>query len=320
MPWPVPPPTPRWQPGVRAPSSPPASDSADAIPTRMRAQPEATEQIVLMKPRVWRYIIPAFAALAVLLVMGIALRTHRTDGPKARRVDFASLNTGGAPPIAMTPIAPPPAAAAPAPTPAPAAATPPPPAPAPAPAPAPVVASAPAPAPVVASAPAPAPSSPPPTAAPAPSPAPAPAATPPPPTVAAAEPPARPIDDKPARPSPPTRSARAAEPLATRDTAKPTADLPRPEPAARPASPAPPPSRPITMPLTATSVAELYASVGRQLKALDETHGSTATATLWPLYLRIHINDVISDPGKLSDASTLLYRIEDQVARRSAAR
>jgi hypothetical protein len=74
------------------------------------------------------------------------------------------------------------------------------------------------------------------------------------------------------------------------------------------------------MPVTAAGVAELYASVGRQLKALDEAHGSAATANLWPLYLRIHINDVISDPTKLADASTQLYRIEDQVSRRSAAR
>jgi hypothetical protein len=74
------------------------------------------------------------------------------------------------------------------------------------------------------------------------------------------------------------------------------------------------------MPLTAAGVAQLYASVGRQLKALDEAHGSSATATLWPLYLRIHINDVISDPSKLADTSTLLYHLEDQVSRRSAGR
>ncbi|HET9621470.1 MAG TPA: hypothetical protein VFP84_08900, partial [Kofleriaceae bacterium] len=121
----------------------------------------------------------------------------------------------------------------------------------------------------------------------------------------------------PARPAPTARSARAADPIATRDASPKTSAAGD----ARPAPPAPPPSNhPITMPVSAAGVAELYASVGRQLKALDEAHGSTATANLWPLYLRIHINDVISDPSKLADASSLLYRIEDQIARRSAAR
>ncbi|HET9623197.1 MAG TPA: serine/threonine-protein kinase, partial [Kofleriaceae bacterium] len=126
IPWPVAPSAPGWQPAVRAPSSPPASDAFDAPPTRMRAQPEATEQIVQMAPRtrVWRFVIPAFAALAVLLVMGIALRGRRTHA-KTKRVDFASLNTGTAggeaAPIAMAavPTAPAAAAAAPAAAPAP---------------------------------------------------------------------------------------------------------------------------------------------------------------------------------------------------------
>jgi hypothetical protein len=72
------------------------------------------------------------------------------------------------------------------------------------------------------------------------------------------------------------------------------------------------------MPVTVAGVAQLYSSVGRQLKALDDAGRAGATAELWPQYLTIRINDAISDPNKLANASALLFRIEDQISRRAS--
>jgi hypothetical protein len=68
---------------------------------------------------------------------------------------------------------------------------------------------------------------------------------------------------------------------------------------------------------TPASVARLYASVGKQLKALDQSRGSAATADLWPLYLRVRINDVIADPVKCAEADTLLRHLDHEIAQRS---
>jgi hypothetical protein len=67
-------------------------------------------------------------------------------------------------------------------------------------------------------------------------------------------------------------------------------------------------------PATANRVALLYALVGKHLKSLDQARGSAATADLWPLFLRIRINDVIADPVKREEADALLRQLHDQIA------
>jgi hypothetical protein len=138
--------------------------------------------------------------------------------------------------------------------------------------------------------------------------------------------------------APATRSP-SARPLVTGSALEPAAPRAPDEPSASPehAGPPPPPAalpapgreiarpsgQPIPLPAgpTATAVpaevAELYAALGRRLKALDERLGSAATADLWPLYLRVRINDVITDPVKCAEADVLLRYLDDQVARRS---
>ena len=76
------------------------------------------------------------------------------------------------------------------------------------------------------------------------------------------------------------------------------------------------PSKP-TAQATPASVAQLYASVGKQLKALDQARGSAATADLWLLYLRVRINDVIANPVKCAEADALLHHLDDEVVRRA---
>ncbi|HSS02954.1 MAG TPA: protein kinase [Kofleriaceae bacterium] len=79
---------------------------------------------------------------------------------------------------------------------------------------------------------------------------------------------------------------------------------------------APPPAQ-ANAPATPASVAQLYAAVGKQLKALDQARGSAATADLWLLYLRVRINDVIANPVKCAEAEALLRHLDDEVVRRS---
>src|SRR5262249_18715604 len=141
------------------------------------------------------------------------------------------------------------------------------------------------------------------------------------------------------RPPPPNRANRPAVPrlAMTQLTAMPDEPAPAVAPAATPASP--PSSEPVPpaaedriarpsgtlVPLPAkpphaaasADVALLYSSTGKRLKGLDETHGSAATADLWPLYLRIRINDVIGDPVKCAEADVLLRYLDEQIARRA---
>ncbi|HZJ66022.1 MAG TPA: hypothetical protein VFD36_21095, partial [Kofleriaceae bacterium] len=70
-------------------------------------------------------------------------------------------------------------------------------------------------------------------------------------------------------------------------------------------------------PATPAGVAQLYSTVGKQLKALDQARGSAATADLWPLYLRVRINDVIANPVKCAEADALLRHLDDEIGRRS---
>jgi serine/threonine-protein kinase len=138
--------------------------------------------------------------------------------------------------------------------------------------------------------------------------------TPVPPALPAATPPAEvaPIAAIPDRPSPPAADPSAVTPpdlAPARSPSAPTLDIAEAAPPAV-AAPAPPPA-------SAIRVAELYATVGKQLKAFDQARGSAATADLWPLYLRIRINDVITDPVKRDEADALLHQLYDQIAVRS---
>jgi serine/threonine protein kinase len=128
---------------------------------------------------------------------------------------------------------------------------------------------------------------------------------------------------KPASPAAsPTNDPPEASPAAPR--VEPPAPVPSPivegtppEPQlALPASHQAPPIK-ATAAATPASVAQLYASVGKQLKALDQVRGSAATADLWLLYLRVRINDVIANPVKCAEADALLHHLDDEVFRRS---
>jgi hypothetical protein len=56
--------------------------------------------------------------------------------------------------------------------------------------------------------------------------------------------------------------------------------------------------------------------VGQRLKTLDRTRGSTATADLWTPYLRIRINEVMTDPVKREEAEGVLHHLDDLIASR----
>jgi eukaryotic-like serine/threonine-protein kinase len=154
----------------------------------------------------------------------------------------------------------------------------------------------------------------------------APAPTPPAPT---ATPPAPPrVEPPPVAAKSPriaTRPAMAGKPQSEPVTAPDPSPPERIEQAPAPPSAAPapqvtlaaaPPVQPAAA-ATPASVARLYASVGKQLKALDQSRGSAATADLWPLYLRVRINDVIADPVKCAEADTLLRHLDHEIAQRS---
>ncbi len=89
----------------------------------------------------------------------------------------------------------------------------------------------------------------------------------------------------------------------------------------RPQSPRPPkpkqptqPAPPIVADTSASAVAQLYGSVGRELKALDVRRGSGATSPLWPRYLRIKINDAITTEEKRAEAHRLLTALRTDIA------
>jgi serine/threonine-protein kinase len=246
--------------------------------------PDDTEQMRPVSSRRAAVAIAAVAALAVVLALVIALRPHRA----ARTAPPVVAAPPAASPSDRTgePAAPPaPMASAPAPTREPTELTPP---------------------------------TPPPIRAPAETTAPSPQV----PSVA--RPPrvaARALQGKPASsgpvtspepgPSGPSAPSPVASPPPSTDTAAISTAPPAPQvvltaPPAKPAAPA-----------TPASVARLYASVGKQLKALDQARGSAATADLWLLYLRVRINDVIANPVKCAEADALLRHLDDEIGRRS---
>ena len=85
----------------------------------------------------------------------------------------------------------------------------------------------------------------------------------------------------------------------------------RPRPRPRPTTPV---AVPVVVDTSAAAVAQLYGQVGRELKQLDTAKGSGATADLWPKYLRIRINDVITSPEKRSEAQRILSQLRKEIA------
>jgi serine/threonine-protein kinase len=258
-------------------------------PQRAPWIPDETEQIRPVSSRRAALAIAAVAALAVVLALVIALRPHRAarTAPPVAAPPTAARSDGTGEPAAP----PAPMASAPAPTREPTELTPP---------------------------------TPPPIRAPAETAAP----SPPVPSVArplraAARPalPGKPASSGPVTspepgpsgpvaPSPVATPAEASPPPSTDTAAISTA------PPAPPAVLTAPPAKPAA-PATPANVARLYASVGKQLKALDQARGSAATADLWLLYLRVRINDVIANPVKCAEADALLHDLDHEIVRRS---
>jgi len=87
---------------------------------------------------------------------------------------------------------------------------------------------------------------------------------------------------------------------------QPTASAPRagalPPPTAPPASADP------------AGVAQLYAAIGQELRALDKRPG--AAADLWPAYLRIRINEAMADRAMREEVDAQLHRLHAQIVKR----
>jgi serine/threonine protein kinase len=60
---------------------------------------------------------------------------------------------------------------------------------------------------------------------------------------------------------------------------------------------------------SATEVAQLYAQVGRALKAYEQTHGMDATIDYWPRYRWIRINEAIATAEKRNETFKMLTRL-----------
>ena len=70
-------------------------------------------------------------------------------------------------------------------------------------------------------------------------------------------------------------------------------------------------------PPTATTLAALYGSVGRELKSLDAHQGEDATIDLWPRYRWIRINESIVTPDKRQRAADMLARLREDITARA---
>ena len=97
-------------------------------------------------------------------------------------------------------------------------------------------------------------------------------------------------------------------------TVTPDPGKPKPPKPPRPPRPPKPPEPPAVFDTSSTGVAQLYGTVGRELKALDGRRGTTATSTLWPRYLRIRINDAISTEAKRLEAHRELTALRKAIA------
>ena len=98
-------------------------------------------------------------------------------------------------------------------------------------------------------------------------------------------------------PTPPTAAAVATQPIAS-----------APRPGVLPLPTAPPAS------VDSASVAQLYAAIGVELRALDQRRG--AAADLWPVYLRIRINEAMADRDMREDVDAQLHRLHAQIVKR----
>jgi eukaryotic-like serine/threonine-protein kinase len=139
---------------------------------------------------------------------------------------------------------------------------------------------------------------------------------------------ARPAVPAPGAPAVPT-SSQPLDPSAPTPTPTP-APAPAPvapePPAAAPTPPRPPAGAGSAAPGSAEAapadpptevVAELYGTIGRALKRLDETHGQEATYDLWPRFRRIHIFEALrSREGRVTTFDALRH-LEREIGRRS---
>ncbi len=66
-------------------------------------------------------------------------------------------------------------------------------------------------------------------------------------------------------------------------------------------------------PPTAAEVAALYATLGRELKALETDKGMGATLDLWPRYRWIRINEWIATPSRRVEAAQFLERLREDM-------
>ena len=64
---------------------------------------------------------------------------------------------------------------------------------------------------------------------------------------------------------------------------------------------------------SATEVAQLYAQVGRALKAYEQAHGSDATIDYWPRYRWIRINEAIATAEKRNETFKMLTRLRSDL-------
>ena len=92
---------------------------------------------------------------------------------------------------------------------------------------------------------------------------------------------------------------------------------PVPQPVAA-VAPAPQPEPP---PATGTpspgELVALYASVGRELRALDRSAGEDATHELWPRYRWIRLTDGLADPARRAEIATMLRQLRRDIAART---
>jgi serine/threonine-protein kinase len=65
----------------------------------------------------------------------------------------------------------------------------------------------------------------------------------------------------------------------------------------------------VTEPPSASEVATLYASIGRELRGLEASQGMNATIDLWPRYRWIRINDAMQTPEKRVQTTVMLQRL-----------
>jgi hypothetical protein len=64
---------------------------------------------------------------------------------------------------------------------------------------------------------------------------------------------------------------------------------------------------------SASEVAQLYALVGRELKAYERDHGMEATIDYWPRYRWIRINEAIATPEKRNETFKMLSRLRSDL-------